>query len=554
MKSKETGTSLNSFRVLRHGSSWLTTCLLLLIIGLTAAETGIGNEIGIYPSKVFELISHKNFDGLGKNLAIYLVYQTCICLVIGFKTWISKRTAILFRKNLDEHMQEKYFQENSFHDILLYEKEIDNPDGRLTNDCQFWAETFSTLFLLIAQMPIYVVWYGIKTIIIMGGVGFTICLSFGIIIIVCSRLVMTPIIKLTYSYEETNADFRKKHIDIKEDSEIICLSRAQSHELRLLDEGLKKVLKAQFGLANFTILLNSVTSTFNYFGNGLVYLCIYVCVPPGTVSYDEIAQYISRVSFFVLEFIFGISMLTSVMDQFAKLCGYSNRIQDLWKYLENHVSQVESPIHENRIKMENVNVVKPDGRALINDLSFTIEQNESLFISGPSGVGKSSIFRVLGTVWPADGGTITVPNNGPENIMVLTQTPYIPLGSVEEVCCFPFNPDMYNEQLIFSAINSLSLNHLFDRSKETWQDGLSPGEKQRIALARVLIHKPRFLLLDEATSTIPTNLEDTIFQMLFSMDMSIITIAHNQRLKKYHKYSLELNNDLTYSLYPNSDA
>ena len=97
------------------------------------------------------------------------------------------------------------------------------------------------------------------------------------------------------------------------------------------------------------------------------------------------------------------------------------------------------------------------------------------------------------------------------------------------------------------AIEFLQIKHLSERPENTWQQGLSPGERQRIALARIFICRPKYVLLDEATSAIPHSLEEKVFQKILSLGITMITISHNYRLKKYHKNILEVYGNRNYS-------
>ena len=75
------------------------------------------------------------------------------------------------------------------------------------------------------------------------------------------------------------------------------------------------------------------------------------------------------------------------------------------------------------------------------------------------------------------------------------------------------------------------------------------GEQQRVALARLFVHKPSFALLDEATSAIPQVLEQQVFQKLAEKGITCLVIAHNQILRTYLKYSLDLDGERTFEFY-----
>ena len=79
-------------------------------------------------------------------------------------------------------------------------------------------------------------------------------------------------------------------------------------------------------------------------------------------------------------------------------------------------------------------------------------------------------------------------------------------------------------------------------------DGLSGGEKQRVGMARCLLHKPKFALLDECSSAVSKDLEENFFTKCIENNITLITIAHNQELKKHHKQCLSVSPDKTYKI------
>ncbi|OHT17475.1 ABC transporter family protein [Tritrichomonas foetus] len=567
---------MDLFRVCGYAFSPLSSTLFLLLLIFSGVETYLGNIIGTQPSKIYGYISSRDNKSFGNCLLYYFLWLSLICVHISIKLWISDRLSIILRDKLVKKIHEKYFAQNAFFDLLLFSAHIDNPDARIASDCTNWAQTICLIAIQLTMMPIYVVWYGIKTFQMMGGYAVLICLCFAILSVFFSWLVMSPIVKLTYSFEAANGDYRLQNVLIKDNSEIIALSQGQQKEKEMLDLRLIQALDIQKGLANYSILMNVLTNIFNYFGNGLIYICIYACQPDG-LDEDGIASFISLVSFVTIEFIYGLTMIVLVMQNIAKLTGYSTRIHELWTVLLEHKSKIHSIETGNKIEMKNVTVTKPNGEVLIRNLSFLITPShallssdsltqsdsldnsdsikhldslgnpDSLMIAGPSGCGKSSILRTLGKIWPAAEGDMILPVKSPNSLLVLPQKPYLPYGSLYDCCAFPLTANEIDKDKILAGLNFFNLTHLISRS-EDWQLGLSPGEKQRIALIRVFVHHPQFLILDEATSAISQQLELKFYEKIKEMNIAVLSVAHHQYLKKYHNQYLEINNDGTYTL------
>ena len=83
-----------------------------------------------------------------------------------------------------------------------------------------------------------------------------------------------------------------------------------------------------------------------------------------------------------------------------------------------------------KIIFENVPILSPNGDTLIPAMCFEISPGMNLMITGPNGCGKSSLFRILGELWPIFGGKLTKPSI--ESIFYIPQRPYLPNGTLRD--------------------------------------------------------------------------------------------------------------------------
>lgn len=200
--------------------------------------------------------------------------------------------------------------------------------------------------------------------------------------------------------------------------------------------------------------------------------------------------------------------------------------------------------HLGLLKFQDVSFSYTNGRG-IQDINFTAERGKITFLTGDSGAGKSTIFKlILKQIQPDQGDIIVnnIPLNGiarntwfsqigvvPQEVMLLNDT-------IKNNICLGRT---YDDQKIYQAAKKAQI---LDRIK-MMPDGfdtvvgergmtLSGGEKQRISIARALYADPEFLLLDEASSSLDGDTEYEIMSHMRSLkdSVTIIAITHNSRL------------------------
>lgn len=180
------------------------------------------------------------------------------------------------------------------------------------------------------------------------------------------------------------------------------------------------------------------------------------------------------------------------------------------------------------VRLENVPVVAPSlypngGEELIDNLSFQVRPGEHLLITGPNGAGKSAVSRIVAGLWPTFRGITSRPRNtGQDGIMFLPQRPYLTVGTLRDQVTYPHSEmDMQDsgrrESELQAILEQSKLGYLTEReggwdTRKTWKDVLSGGEKQRMGIARLLYHEPRYAFVDEGTSAVSSDVEGLLYE------------------------------------------
>src|SRR5690606_10389203 len=122
-----------------------------------------------------------------------------------------------------------------------------------------------------------------------------------------------------------------------------------------------------------------------------------------------------------------------------------------------------------------------------------------------------------------------------------------PIAPLSAAIAYPATPDSHNAERIAELVTAVGLPALVARLDEEahWNRMLSPGEQQRLGIARALLHAPDFLFLDEATASLDEPSEEKLYRLLQERlpKAAIVSIGHRSTLAALHRRFLRLVRD-----------
>lgn len=194
-----------------------------------------------------------------------------------------------------------------------------------------------------------------------------------------------------------------------------------------------------------------------------------------------------------------------------------------------------------------VPIVSPNGDVLVRELSFSVRPGDHLLIVGPNGCGKSSLFRILGGLWPVYGGTVRKPPFS--DIFYIPQRPYLSRGSLRQQIIYPDSlRDMRTKGVtdndLLRILSIVEIDSIVERqggfdAEQEWTDVLSGGLQQRVAMARLFYHAPKYAILDECTSSVTLEIERVMYDEAKQLGITLMTVSHRRSLWKYHENILQ---------------
>jgi vitamin B12/bleomycin/antimicrobial peptide transport system ATP-binding/permease protein len=227
----------------------------------------------------------------------------------------------------------------------------------------------------------------------------------------------------------------------------------------------------------------------------------------------------------------------------ARLDGFETSIESAEALVgEARAIDIATSSQRDGIDLAKLLVSLPNGVPLVSAEEFSIKSDADTLVTGPSGAGKSTLFRAIAGIWPFGSGSIAIPANA--TLMMLPQRPYFPIGSLRAAITYPGPADSFPADKVRDVVAAVGLGRMEPQLDQEghWNQTLSLGEQQRLAIARALLHTPQYLFLDEATASLDEPSEARLYHLLAEdlPDATIISIGHRSTLHAFHQRNVAL--------------
>ncbi|EHC4233801.1 TPA: ATP-binding cassette domain-containing protein, partial [Escherichia coli] len=183
-------------------------------------------------------------------------------------------------------------------------------------------------------------------------------------------------------------------------------------------------------------------------------------------------------------------------DELAELAAVIDRLYEFHQLTEQRPTNKPKNC-QHAVQVANASIRTPDNKIILENLNFHVSPGKWLLLKGYSGAGKTTLLKTLSHCWPWFKGDIS----SPADSWYVSQTPLIKSGLLKEIICKAL-PLPVDDKSLSEVLHQVGLGKLAARIHEhdRWGDILSSGEKQRIALARLILRRPKWIFLDETTS------------------------------------------------------
>eukprot|EP00756_Hemistasia_phaeocysticola_P011991 Hpha_TRINITY_DN15165_c3_g17::TRINITY_DN15165_c3_g17_i1::g.126646::m.126646 len=508
-------------------------------------------------------------------------------VIFAAHRFLKERLGLLWRDKLIGQLHRKYFHAMNYYKLShLNESKISDVEERVVKDSRRFTKALADEMEKISAALTSGLWFTFK---LASLTSLPYAISPFTYFFVCYKISVMVVPNWSKKWRQM-LDLRAKYFGtqsrLQSHAEAICAYQGNDTERQIIDGAWHDFLGfCRTYVVDATLFQFISEALFKYGGHSFAEtLIIGRFISPESEGKRKAAAYVANAAdkakaavqanaivFSELRFTteYFIRCMTSqgtvigVMRQLQSMQAPARRITELFDTLdmfeERRVADSTFRDHAENISFENVQVYTPTGNLLLKDLSFQIHAGMNMLLTGCNGSGKSSIFRCLGGLWSVpEGGVITKPGgNAPglnSTVFYLPQKPYNVLGTLRQQLCYPVSIDNatnITDQELRELLSAVDLGYLVERGPQgpnddkevNWETVLSMGEKQRLAMARLFYHKPRFAILDECTSGVSASMEKRMYDTCAERGITCITISHRPVLERYHDAVLNVLKD-----------
>lgn len=425
--------------------SWLIMAFVICSAFIFSAVTGyISFKVADQTNALVNFEQNKYWF-----LLVFIFILRILFLIFAlFSSFVGMFLNFYWQKWLTEYMTETYLSHKNYYEIGLNDK-IDNPDQRIQSEAKPLVQTLSTWISNIV--------YSVSGSTIQFGILYYIhpqlafvTITYAAFYLFITFFIYRPLIRRGFLVTKSEADLHSSLLYVRENAENIAFYRGEKSEKRHIFSSLRLAIKNNWLMSVYRNLLDSLV----YLLKQVIVIIPIIMLTPlyfnDQISFGTLGQGIAATAL-----VFGaFSMLSGLIAGLSELAPNVVRLSEIIEKL----NQIKNPsskeqqhdqfkiIESDILKLEHVCIKTPKGDLpLVKDLNLTIFPQHHYVIIGQTGIGKSSLLRVLAGLW--NNGTGTLYRIPEEDYLFLPQRPYVTEGTLRSQIIYPaVDTDLTDEQ------------------------------------------------------------------------------------------------------------
>jgi vitamin B12/bleomycin/antimicrobial peptide transport system ATP-binding/permease protein len=498
---------------------WMNRARAVALLLVTCAQVGVQVELNFWSARLFNAIEQRAFGPFVAQLYVFAALLAASMAVFGLQILLKRRLQFAWRVWLTKTVLDRWMDRGRHYQLGFLHDEHSNPDGRIAEDIRVvtesaidLAQSFFYCVLLLGSF-ITVLWSlsGVLHV-VLGGVHVAIpghlvwiALFYASVGTSMALWVGRPLVSASNLRQTVEADFRFGLVHARENAEGIALIHGDTDErgrllelLRTVRSGWKQQTAGLTRITLFTSAYSVLASPFPVLVAAPRYIIGLITLGTLMQTAQAFQQVIAALAWPVdnlagiAQWRASVERVLTLQDSLATLDGF------LATSGPGHITYQPSGT---TLRFDALRIARPDGSPIMLALTGEIAPGEHVRIHGAPEVSRR-LLQVIAGLWPWGDGSVTMPGN--VNCHFATDRPYLPIGALAGVICYPASLGACEPAAIEAALRRAGLAELVPllHDTEDWQQTLSLAQQQRIGFARMLLHRPDWIFFADATDAL----------------------------------------------------
>lgn len=549
---------------------------LLSLLGVLYMRTMASIMVARLDGRIVQAIVSRDFRSFVRGLSHWMLLALPAVFINSMIKYLTGVISLKFRTRLVKRVHEEYLASQTYYKVCNLDGRISNADQMITADVNAFCTALSRLYTDVSKPMMDLILYSYQLWGTVGAYGPGLLMGFYVLVGGVLRFSSPPFGQLAADGGALEGTFRYIHSRLIQNCEEVAFYGGAGQEKTIINDSFDRL---RGHVAN-TLTLKVPYAVVEAFSLKYVASVLIFCINGAPVFFsDDNKDSQTRTGEYMvarrllLDMAAAIQRVMEAYKEVTELSGYAARVCNMLevfddmkenKYARNVSAANQKLIESFRdpkvtesedgtIDFKHVPIVTPNGDVLVKDLTMTIKPGMHLLITGPNGCGKSSLFRTLGGLWPVLNGQMRIPRKG--DLFYIPQRPYLSLGTFQEQIIYPHSVQEFERvhgakgmTFLANIMEQVNLAYVVSReggwtAQKNWMDRLSGGEKQRVGMARLFYHKPRYAILDECTSQVSIDVEGKMYQHAKDIGITLLTVSHRPSLWQYHNFVLQFDGE-----------
>jgi putative ATP-binding cassette transporter len=502
--------------------------------------------------RIFDALEQKQSDAFFRAVGLFLTIGLIFVFASTYRIFLRQSLEVRWRRSLTAHFVTRWIGAQAYLQSKLHVDEVDNPDQRVAEDVRdFVASALGLSLSLLAAVATLVSFGGLLWRLSsdwpvrfaghethVPGLMMWVAVAYAVFSMWITHLVGRRLVPINFSRLRVEADFRYGLVRFRDSVEAVALSHGEPVERMNALARFVHVIRNWFQLIRAQRNLSLLTTGLGYANDMVPVLAAAPAYFAHLITLGNIVQIrlaYGQVSGSLIWFVNAYQEIARWRANIERLATFSEVIDTSERELAGQKIEIVTGTSD-RLSLQNLRLDAPGGHVLVAGATATLRPGERVVVTGPSGVGKTMLLRTIAGVWPFGSGRIELPQR--DRLLFVPERAYFPLGTLRGAATFPAEEGTFPDDRIREVLGALGLARLAERLDEVepWDQRLTDGEKQRLALARVLLHEPEWVFLDKATSALDEATEARVYQLLGERlpRSAVVTAAHRPSVAGFH--------------------